>query len=111
MARGRVQYIDDQERWPDDKAYSVRGFRGVACRVYGWEAEPDVELASEDNGWEDYWDGESMRSTGRVVVVMVGDDYRHVVDPEDCTPLDELAYCASCGQVGCTHDGRDRSDA
>jgi len=104
--RHRVQYIDDPERWPDDVVYRVRGFRGVACRVYGWQAEPDVEV--DDETGADYWDGESMRSTGMVVVVMVGDDYRHIVDPEDCEPLPEDDYCAVCGQIGCTHDGRER---
>jgi hypothetical protein len=27
----------------------------------------------------------------------------------DLIPLDDLDYCAECGQVGCCHDGRDRS--
>ena len=26
-------------------------------------------------------------------------------------PLGELDYCASCGQIGCAHDGRDRGAA
>lgn len=47
--------------------------------------------------------------TGKVVCVMVGDDRRFAFDPDDITPLDDLAYCASCGQIGCEHDGRDRT--
>jgi len=43
---------------------------------------------------------------GRVVVVMVGDDREHVVDPEDLTRIEDDAYCWSCGQVGCYGDGR-----
>jgi hypothetical protein len=103
MARGRTQYIDDQQRWPDDKVYRWKRCKGVAVRVYGWEAEPDIELGNEDNGGEDYWDGESMRSTGRIVVVMVGDDYRHIADPEDVEEIAEEDYCSSCGQIGCGH--------
>lgn len=105
---GRRTYEEDNETWPAD-AYSVNGYRGIAFRVSGWETEPEIEQANEDNGWTDYWDGESMQRTGRVIAVMVGDDYQHVVDVEDLTPLGELEYCGVCGQVGCQHDGRDRS--
>jgi len=62
----------------------------------------------EENGEQEYWDGETMRSTGRLVVVMVGDDYRHIADPEDCALLPDEDYCAVCVQIGCTQDGRDR---
>ena len=47
--------------------------------------------------------------TGKVVAVMVGDDHRFTFDPDDLTPLGETDYCGSCGQIGCTHDGRDRA--
>ena len=98
--RARPNYEADDAAFPAD-AYSVAGWgAGIAWRVYGWETEP-----TEDTEW----DGIEER-TGRVVVVMVGDDRRFSVDPDDLTPLGELDYCASCGQVGCTHDGRDRSD-
>lgn len=44
------------------------------------------------------------------VVVMVGDDHQYAVDREDCVVIGDLDYCAECGQIGCAHDGRDRSD-
>lgn len=43
-----------------------------------------------------------------VTVVMVGDDTRHRMPREDCEFLEEEDYCAECGQIGCTHDGRER---
>ena len=91
-------YESDDVAFPDD-AYTVKGYRGVAWRAYGWETQPTE--ATE-------WDGLEAR-TGKVVCVMVGDDRRFVFDAEEIAPLDDLAYCASCGQVGCTHDGRDRT--
>ena len=43
-----------------------------------------------------------------VYMIMVGDDHKHVIDPEDVTIIDPDAYCHECGQIGCTHDGRER---
>jgi hypothetical protein len=96
--------------------YSVRGWRGIAFRIAGFPErwEPCLALVTDDDGEEheeDTGDGEWVEqdeSCGRVIVVMVGDDKRHEVDVEDLTPLDPLAYCESCGQMGCTHDGRER---
>lgn len=79
-------------------AYRVTGWDGVAFSVLGWETEPDDDTE---------WSGMEPR-TGSVVVVMVGDDRKHVVDPDDVTPLDRAAYCGECGQIGCGHDGYDR---
>lgn len=96
MSRTR-DYERDDAQFPDD-AYQVRGFSGVACYVRGWHVEPD-----EDTEWTG-----QMARTGFLVVTMVGDDARHLVNPGDVTPLDSLAYCGECGQIGCTHDGRER---
>lgn len=41
--------------------------------------------------------------------VMVGDDRVHVLDAADVTVMDREAFCGECGQVGCTHDGLDRT--
>jgi hypothetical protein len=70
--------------------------KGIAFYALGWETEPDEDT---------HWSGIENR-TGRVVVVMVGDDRHFAEDPEDLTPLDREAYCGECGQVGCAHDGR-----
>lgn len=93
----RPHYEPDDAAFPAE-AYTVQGHRDVAWRVYGWETEPD-----EDTEWSGY-----ENRTGRVVCVMVGDDRKFTFDPEDLTPLDDLDYCAECGQIGCGHDGRDR---
>jgi hypothetical protein len=100
----------------EDARYEVRDWPGVAVRIDGyplkWEAytylsEEDedgnqVELDSDEGEWIDD------RECGQVIVVMVGDDKRHTVDVEDLTKIDDLAYCLECGQIGCTHDGRER---
>ena len=93
----RPNYEVDDKAFPAE-AYTIEGYRGVAWRVYGWETQP-----TEDTEW----DGIEER-TGKVVCVMVGDDRRSTFEPDELTPLDDLAYCASCGQVGCSHDGRER---
>ena len=77
----------------DAPAYQVAGYRGIAWHVLGWETEPD-----EDTQWSGY-----EARTGQVLAVMVGDDRRHAVSPEDLTPLDEGSYCVECGQTGCFH--------
>ncbi len=76
-------------------AYSVAGWgSGIAWYVLGWEVEPDEDTE---------WTGIEER-TGRVVVVMVGDDRHFSVEPEDLTPLRRRDYCGTCGQVGCGCD-------
>ncbi|HVP70193.1 MAG TPA: hypothetical protein VMS45_02640 [Gemmatimonadaceae bacterium] len=78
--------------------YSVAGHGGIAFYFAGNETEPDADT---------HWTGYEV-DTGRVVMVMVGDDRRHSIDPDDCTALGDLDYCAECGQIGCEHDGRER---
>lgn len=95
----RVHFEEDNVTFPAD-AYRVKGFSGAACYVRGWEVEPDDDTE---------WTGIEER-TGRIVITMVGDDHRYVVDEEDITPLDRGRYCGECGQIGCAHDGYDRSE-
>lgn len=45
-----------------------------------------------------------------VTVVMVGDDSPHTVDRDQLTLIGEDDYCAECGQIGCTADGRARGE-
>lgn len=94
----RPHYDTDKEAFPAE-AYSVKGYEGIAWYVFGWETEP-----TEDTEW----DGIEQR-TGKVVCVMVGDDRRFLFDEDELTALGDLDYCAECGQIGCTHDSRDRS--
>lgn len=119
------------------KRYSVRGYRGIAFYIVGWETEPISEWSCECGacGFERcngggvttvrhtaecdalelpvdvfYSDEPAYERTGNVVAIMVGDDTPHVLDIEDCTELGELDYCHVCGQIGCSHDGLDRSE-
>ena len=71
--------------------YTVAGWPGVAVWVDGPECDPD-----EETGWTGF-----TIPTGRALVVMVGDDLRHAVDPSDLSLIPEDGYCPGCGQVGC----------
>ena len=91
-------YEDDEQRFSG--AFSVKGYRGIAWYVLGWETEPD-----EDTEWSGY-----ENRTGRVVAVMVGDDRKHTFDEDEITALERKEYCGVCGQIGCSHDGLDRDE-
>jgi hypothetical protein len=73
---------------------TVTGWRGVAFHVQG-----PTMVDDEDTVWTGY-----QSATGDVDVVMIGDDRVWHVDPDDCTPLADDAFCRECGQIGCTHD-------
>ena len=112
----RKNYESDDERFSAD-AYTIKGYRGVAWRVLGWETEPGETEWWDATGGED-GEGEMVLDddpepvrTGRVVARMVGDDHRFTFDESDLTPLTREEYCGECGQIGCGHDGLDRSDA
>jgi len=98
MAR-RPNYEEDNNTFPADN-YRARQYPGIAFYVLGWETEPD-----EDTEWSGY-----ETRTGQVLAVMVGDDRRHAFDPDDLTPLAREEFCGECGQIGCPHDGYDRSE-
>lgn len=83
-----------------DAHYTVAGYRGIAFYLLGYEMVRDADYD---------WTGIEEENREMVRAVMVGDDRVHIVDVDDLTPLDELDYCAVCGQVGCSHDGRDRA--
>jgi hypothetical protein len=109
-----------------DARYVVAGYKGIAQYIYGfpkrWEpymtfttcddpscvchdgADQEHEVDSGEGEWV-----EQDETCGRVIMVMVGDDTKREVDISDLTKLGDLDYCASCGQVGCGHDGRERS--
>ena len=88
---------DEPDLYPN--AVRLTGDTGAAWYVLGWKTEPD-----EDTDWTGY----EVR-TGQLVAVMVGDDQHWLVDPDDVLPLDRADYCGECGQIGCGHDGLDRS--
>lgn len=83
-------YETDDASFPAD-AYSVRAWRGIAWHVLGWETAPD-----EDTEWSGY-----EPRTGKVVIVMVGDDRHFTCDEDELTPIQKDEYCPGCGQIGC----------
>lgn len=99
--RGRKNWEDDETAYPSGQAYRIDGHRGIAWRAFGWEIET---LFDTDTG-----DTEEQR-TGKVVCVMIGDDRRFAFDPEDIHAIEREEYCGVCGQMGCCHDGLDRSE-
>jgi hypothetical protein len=74
---------------PDgDAKYSVRQYPGIAFHYMADETEPD-----EDTEWTGY-----EVPTGNVIMVMVGDDHRFSIDPDDCTILADGESCPACGR-------------
>jgi len=96
--------------------FTVAGYRGIAFYCYGLDEQEqqgeDFLLCEDDecdHGLSEmcWLAGEwEMVETGMVVMVMVGDDRKHIVDPDDVTLIAEEDYCSGCGQVGCRADGR-----
>ena len=90
-----LHYETEDNLYPDpvtDRRYGV-----IAVHILGWETQPD-----EDTAWSGY-----EARTGWLVAVMVGDDHKYLIDPEDIEPLDATAYCRDCGQIGCTSNVSD----
>lgn len=106
----RAQYIEvngTEDGINFDGRFKVRGSNGIAYYLLGWEAEqrPVICFGEDEDGneieIEDWSETELVRSGDAVVAVMVGDDYRHVVDKSDLTEIGEDDYCHGCGQTGC----------
>jgi len=100
-----------------DARYQVTGHGGVAFYLLGfvteWTEEEWVwdEVGDPDDEASYYLnEPEEVENRGMVEAVMVGDDHVWKVDVDDLVLLDEDDYCHECGQVGCTADGRDRSE-
>jgi hypothetical protein len=100
---------------------------GVAWRFWGhpvkreysepyWESVVEecdcfdkAECNRKNHGyWVEDPEGYESVEADKAVVVMVGDDQRLTYDMEDLTPLPDEAFCGECGQIGCTHDGKER---
>lgn len=69
-----------------DAHYRVSGYGAVAWYLVGFESSQIVRA------------------------IMVGDDRVEMIDVDDLEQIGEMDYCAECGQIRCTHDGRDRDD-
>jgi hypothetical protein len=98
----RTNYERDPEKFSG--RYQEIGGVKVAWIILGWETEPEIDPKFPDDD-----EPEEVR-TGRVVACMVGDDSLFVFEEDELVPLPRENYCSECGQIGCTHDGYDRSD-
>lgn len=100
--------------------YRVDGYTGIAFRLLGWatasntpepylscipEIDPDHE--HDDSCYVYPEEDEVILSDTWVRAVMVGDDTVHEVEVTDLHVLADDEYCHECGQIGCTHDGRE----
>lgn len=96
MELEELDAAEDVGRYDDSPRYRVEGWSAVAVRYVGRETERYWDL---DEGID--WDEPAERETGNAVIVMVGDDRRHAVDPSDLVRIDSEDYCGGCGQIGC----------
>jgi hypothetical protein len=71
--------------------FKVDGWGGIAFYYHGNEMRD-----TEDTEWDGI-----QEPTGNIIVIMVGDDREFIVDPDDCTLIDDDEYCHECGQIGC----------
>jgi hypothetical protein len=90
-----------------DARYTVERFGpGIAFWLAGY-VEEEREVEHEIDGEFEYvW--ETVTNDNMVQAIMVGDDIVHFVDVDELTVIGDDDYCHQCGQVGCTHDGRER---
>ena len=81
--------------------FAIANWDGIAWHFSGPELEDEWDEETGENVTE--WTGEQI-PTGKVLMVMVGDDRRFTIDPEDVTELADGTFCYGCGQIGCGHD-------
>lgn len=97
--------------------YSVEGYGGIAFYLLGydteWTSEEWIYCGEGDPDEESsylYSEPEEIENRDRVRAIMVGDDRVFTFDVDDLTVISEDGYCSECGQIGCTADGRERSE-
>jgi hypothetical protein len=90
------------------KAYTVKGYSGIAFRFHSWPVvwDPYLSIMQDDEGneWtEDCGDGEwvEREDDDKANFVMVGDDKKFLLSLANVTPISDTAFCHSCGQIGC----------
>jgi len=87
-----------------DARYTVESYgSGIAFWLKGWVKEPVDHFTGDPD-----FDYHMVDSDHMVEAVMVGDDRVHQIDIDELVMIDDDDYCHVCGQVGCTHDGRER---
>jgi hypothetical protein len=94
------------------KRYRHSEMPGVAWYIHSIEYEHrEDECEGHPADWDTplgrtvYCDGscEEPVSSGMVYAVMVGDNVKHLVDPDDLIEISDDDYCSNCGQIGCGH--------
>lgn len=78
--------------------YAVAGYDGIAWSRIGPEMVDEFDEDTGENVTE--WSGYQV-PTGKIEMVMVGDDRVFTFDPKDITKIAEEDYCPGCGQIGC----------
>lgn len=110
MRKWHGTYVNGTEAGFDfDAHYTERRGPAVAWVALGWEPVPNI-IEDTETGCEWQDEDEPFRPDfgGRIAFRMVGDDRIFYFDADDMVRIDEDDYCTECGQVGCTHDGRER---
>tara|TARA_B100000745_G_scaffold271852_1_gene199462 strand:+ start:448 stop:753 length:306 start_codon:yes stop_codon:yes gene_type:complete len=87
-----------QEKYPRGETYRITSVfcdndTAIGWSILGYETVPDQDTE---------WSGLEV-PTGCIVAVMVGDDQRHIFNPEDydIEILEDDECCSCCGQIGC----------
>ena len=91
-----------------DARYSVKHMPGIAFYLVGYVTEWQEYVVDVYDDYDDVFiltDFEEVEDRNRVIAIMVGDDYKHIVDVDDLTKIDDDDYCSGCGQIGCGHGG------
>lgn len=90
--------------------YMVDGYNGVAfwlkrhaTTIY----EVEHEYTDIDGNTLIEYSYEEDIDPDMVIAVMVGDDREHLVHVSNLELLEDDDYCSTCGQIGCSHDGRE----
>ncbi len=95
-----------------DARYRIDRQPAVAWRLVGYKTEkrPMICIGEDDDGneyeFEDWSETEDVEDRSQVIAIMVGDDRKFTFDVDEVHEIAEEDFCHSCGQIGCTHDGR-----
>lgn len=103
--------MQSMERTVDFAAnYRIAGYGGIAWYLRGYAKRwTDEEWIEDEDGEVYYNEPEEIEDRERVIAVMVGDDREFEVEVSELTLLPREDFCGVCGQIGCNHDGYERS--
>lgn len=97
-----TRYDSDSEEDPtwdyddEDEPYEDGPLKGKAVQLETMRGNAWCVVADDGVRW--------------AIVVAIGDDERVRVDRDFCQEIKRSNYCGECGQLGCEHDGLDRSE-